>query len=231
MASSNSALYGPLHLSIERKSIRVLRIDDSAIDNQSQQVLQARLRVVDLVDNPTFNAVSYVWGAHDSSPPRTISCNGLSMDITSNCWAALCAITQRFGPSDVWVDSLCINQLDDREKESQIPLMSDIYSSAAVVYIWLGESTEDTEVAMQYLSSAGFQQYLPPIHDLNLRPPRDTWLYWKIAVRLFIVPPLMRFLQSWWMNGQSCSVFSAPNLYPRLHTSPDPKTTTVPVLS
>ena len=42
---------------------------------------------------------------------------------------------------NLWVDAICINQDDDHEKSTQIPLMSDIYQSAMRVLIWLGDNS------------------------------------------------------------------------------------------
>ena len=39
----------------------------------------------------------------------------------------------------VWVDQICINQLDIDERNSQVRMMSKVYSKAEKVVIWLGE--------------------------------------------------------------------------------------------
>ncbi|KAI1387504.1 heterokaryon incompatibility protein-domain-containing protein [Hypoxylon trugodes] len=38
----------------------------------------------------------------------------------------------------IWIDALCINQLDKAEKENQVKLMDRIYANATTVKIWLG---------------------------------------------------------------------------------------------
>lgn len=53
----------------------------------------------------------------------------------------------------LWVDALCINQPDLKEKEHQIPLMGEIYKTAASVVVYLGQPTEQTETDMQHLRS------------------------------------------------------------------------------
>ncbi|KAK3352458.1 heterokaryon incompatibility protein-domain-containing protein [Lasiosphaeria hispida] len=42
-----------------------------------------------------------------------------------------------------WIDAVCINQGDDAEKATQIPLMGNIYSSASRVLGWLGADATD----------------------------------------------------------------------------------------
>jgi len=41
----------------------------------------------------------------------------------------------------VWIDALCINQSSLAERSQQVPLMSRIYTSAAYVFVWLGEDS------------------------------------------------------------------------------------------
>jgi Heterokaryon incompatibility protein (HET) len=69
------------------------------------------------------------------------------MPVTTNLAAALSAIKQRWqatfpgrNPSEcrLWADALCIDQSNIKEKNSQVSLMADIYSSAEVIFDWLG---------------------------------------------------------------------------------------------
>jgi hypothetical protein len=57
-------------------------------------------------------------------------------------------------PRPIWVDQLCINQFDNRERSAQILLMKRIYSQANVVHLLLGHSDADidTSAAMKHLS-------------------------------------------------------------------------------
>jgi hypothetical protein len=38
----------------------------------------------------------------------------------------------------VWVDAICINQKDEKEKNQQVRAMSEVYSQAVEVSAWLG---------------------------------------------------------------------------------------------
>lgn len=79
--------------------------------------------------------MSYVWGAPTITVPIVV--NEQRYDATPNCHAALRRLRE-VGESPLWVDSICINQKDNSEKETQIPLMGDIYSQAQEVIVWLG---------------------------------------------------------------------------------------------
>lgn len=198
MNSNPSPLYNSLPLSIPRKSIRVLDFHDD-VPGSLEDALRGHMRVVDLLDKPDFTALSYVWGAHHS-PPHEICCDGFNVPITPNCRAALCALRQRFGPITIWVDSICINQQDDQEKASQISLMGNIYSLAATAYIWLGEETQGSEAAIDYLVSAGFQRHFISMADLNYLSQGSTWVYWRIAWSL-LTRRYKELVAKWWNYG------------------------------
>ncbi|RDW63276.1 hypothetical protein BP6252_10821 [Coleophoma cylindrospora] len=53
----------------------------------------------------------------------------------------------------LWIDSICIDQLDKEEKSRQIPRMSDIYMKAKEVCVWLGEEISETrsDIAMDFV--------------------------------------------------------------------------------
>ncbi|KAI0890583.1 heterokaryon incompatibility protein-domain-containing protein [Annulohypoxylon maeteangense] len=198
MSSTSSALYHSLPLSIPKKSIRVLDFHGNVPDSPTE-VLQGHMRVIDLLDKPTFTALSYVWGPYHS-PPHEICCDGSNIRITSNCRAALCALRRRFGPISIWVDSICMNQQDDGEKETQIPLMGDIYSLAVSVYIWLGDETLESEAAIGYLGSAGFQSHFTSVAVTYYLSQRSRWVHWRIAWSLF-TRRHREFVANWWKYG------------------------------
>ncbi|KAF7198221.1 Heterokaryon incompatibility protein 6, OR allele [Pseudocercospora fuligena] len=51
----------------------------------------------------------------------------------------------------LWVDAVCINQLDLAEKELQIPLMRDIYVQAKHSLIWLGERGHPKDLYSEWI--------------------------------------------------------------------------------
>jgi hypothetical protein len=149
------ALYAFLPISSQPRTIRLLDVDglpawrSGTLDHIP---LTGTLRVVSLSTCPDFAALSYVWG-RPSSPPDVISCGDYDIEITTNCRDALRQLRRRYGSVTVWVDAICINQKDAREKSSQIPLMEEIYTWARQVYVWLGSGNEKSNRAMKYLST------------------------------------------------------------------------------
>jgi hypothetical protein len=55
---------------------------------------------------------------------------------------------------EIWVDALCINQLDEVEKSHQIRFMPSIYTNAFRVMMWLGEEEENTKLAFKMIRDA-----------------------------------------------------------------------------
>lgn len=52
---------------------------------------------------------------------------------------------------NLWIDAICINQKDNREKAVEVQLMFEIYANANCVNIWLGQGTESTALALKWL--------------------------------------------------------------------------------
>ncbi|KAK1832045.1 heterokaryon incompatibility protein-domain-containing protein [Podospora conica] len=103
---------------------------------------------------PHFEALSYTWGL--PGVMCDIQLNGQKLPIQENAAAALRRL--RFTganktPRKLWVDAICINQADIREKEGQLMLMRKIYEEAEQVCVWLGEPTESTALAIHDLQN------------------------------------------------------------------------------
>ena len=94
-------------------SIRVLYLlpAKSRLDD-----IECVLRVVRLVDNPVYEALSYSW--RDESHRRYISVNGQRISITGKLWAALRYLRHMSETRSLWVDAICINQQNVLEKTS-----------------------------------------------------------------------------------------------------------------
>ncbi|KAH8773814.1 heterokaryon incompatibility, partial [Diaporthe sp. PMI_573] len=73
-----------------------------------------------------------------------VTCNSRhQIEVPWNCVDALWHLRKAHRPTlknylTIWVDSICIDQNDDEEKDHQINFMAKIYASAEVTYFWLG---------------------------------------------------------------------------------------------
>ncbi|KAL9039318.1 MAG: hypothetical protein Q9214_004928 [Letrouitia sp. 1 TL-2023] len=99
----------------------------------------------------SYYALSYVWGDEEVCEPMEY--NGRIIKISKNLSLGLKALHKREGSQLLWVDAICISQDNDQERAAQVPLMGQIYASAQKVYIWLGSSTDNSDLAMSCLAS------------------------------------------------------------------------------
>ena len=102
-----------------------------------------------LEDAGEYIALSYAWG--DLSQLHEISCNGKALRVHSNLYSCLQRL-RLYERRSLWIDALCIDQNSDEEKNHQIPIMMQIYKTAIVVFIWLGDATEEEEDAVFEIS-------------------------------------------------------------------------------
>lgn len=134
----------------EEDSFRLISLQPGDHD----EPLILRLINTRLQDPQPYEAVSYVWG--DASRQvllRVIDKNGeeITMGVTPNCYAALQRLRNKDSARTLWIDSICINQSLNAEKNHQLILMSRIYQEATRVVVYLGEGTSDTDAAMKYI--------------------------------------------------------------------------------
>lgn len=101
-----------------------------------------------------FAALSYRW---EGSLKNIIDVNGAELSVTDNLFSALQALRAESGgvPTPLWVDSICINQMDVAERSEQVPLMGQIYSEAFPVKVWLGEECAGVKEAFKLVQNCG----------------------------------------------------------------------------
>ncbi|KAK6438481.1 hypothetical protein LTR95_005317 [Oleoguttula sp. CCFEE 5521] len=135
---------------------------------------------------PMYLPVSYVWGDPDDTV--TIQVNGAPLHVLRSAYGVLQLVCE---PSEfrdspwLWVDSICINLTDDRERASQVSLMQEIYGNAEGAIIWLGEALPGSERGMRLMIAIADQHERkdrgstdPILHDMQAW--RD---YYEVANR------------------------------------------------
>ncbi|KAK4463259.1 het-domain protein [Cladorrhinum samala] len=108
-----------------------------------------------------YEALSYVWGNTNPGGMRLLGCLGTGrfLWIGENLWSALRMLIQRrqakskksSGTDLVWIDAICINQADEREKGHQVMRMRDIYQLSARTVAHLGEEKDDSRLFMWFM--------------------------------------------------------------------------------
>ena len=161
-AASNAFPY--LKLDTRNDEIRLLTIlPETDAETQARCVLsKASL-------NDKYVTISYEWGDPKITAP--ILLDGQVFYVTKNLDACLRALRTTKGHKDekVWIDAICINQSDIRERSEQIQLMGRIYGSAVFSILWLGESTKPCKAALMALQlEQRFPGKLRPAHISTL---------------------------------------------------------------
>ncbi|KJX93497.1 hypothetical protein TI39_contig4305g00001 [Zymoseptoria brevis] len=89
-----------------------------------------------------------LWGQPD--PNCHIEVNSASLRITKNLLRFLMQVRQLFQYASrcFWIDAVCVDQSNLDERGQQVSLMPSIYSSAALVVLWLGPEYESSDLAM-----------------------------------------------------------------------------------
>lgn len=132
------------------KDIRLLEF--SLRDTVSAPDFRCSLIATPLFKAPRYGALSYAWG--DAPPIRNINCDGYSLNVTPNLLSALQSIQNLKTLEEyhyLWVDAICIDQLDLQERNAQVSIMKEIYGNAQLVYIWLGEHAGNLDRAMELI--------------------------------------------------------------------------------
>ncbi|PKS06248.1 hypothetical protein jhhlp_006994 [Lomentospora prolificans] len=143
---AHTYVYRPLDASKNQlRVIEILPADDP------RSPIECRLLYVSLDhDALEYEALSYTWG--DKANPETILLDGQHVPVTTNLYAALRALRQPTRPRQLWIDALCINQQDVRERSHEVFRMRLIYERATRVVIWLGEAAPDSALAIRELT-------------------------------------------------------------------------------
>ncbi|KAL6353859.1 hypothetical protein LRP88_12854 [Fusarium phalaenopsidis] len=105
-------------------------------------------------DCPPYTALSYVWALPESEKEYIIA-SGNKVQISQTVENALRRLRFRQKPRWLWVDQLCINQIDETEKSHQVHQMHSIYSDADQVIAWLGTGNEKSDLICRLMRDTG----------------------------------------------------------------------------
>lgn len=123
---------------------RIFVLEPGAIGSN----ITGTIQIFSLQNHPPYYALSYVWGPEPEI--HQVIINGKAIFIRPNLFHALQRI-RRTGQIHMWIDSLCINQFDDPERNAQVRQMATIYRNASSVLIWLGEEDSTSKFAMNFV--------------------------------------------------------------------------------
>ncbi|OCL03806.1 HET-domain-containing protein, partial [Glonium stellatum] len=137
-------------------SIRLLRL--MPLENESTEGAEIQCELLEYsLQDPNkgthlYEALSYTWGS--SEKPRSVSIKGQNLAVTENLYTALLRLRDRSFERIIWIDAVCINQENLKEQGHQVQLMAEIYSKAIRVLVWLGETADNSDTAMERIRIA-----------------------------------------------------------------------------
>jgi len=104
--------------------------------------VRSTLHTITLENAPSYEAISYTWGS--DAKTHTMRVNGLPFRTTTATYNALYSCSLWWTSRFIWIDYVCIDQSNDKEKSSQVPLMKNIYFQASQVIVWLSEPPKES---------------------------------------------------------------------------------------
>jgi hypothetical protein len=156
----NDAFYNSLLDLASTRDFRMLLIQPG---NYIDKVI-CTIELANLDDKPKFAALSYTWQDFTYPEleeynqddridiPRFIHSGSQVLQIRINLFQALRRLRLLNEPRALCVDQICVKQNNIVERNQQVSLMKDIYSSATEVNLWLGESNKDTAHAITIIN-------------------------------------------------------------------------------
>jgi Heterokaryon incompatibility protein (HET) len=148
ISKTTNDIYKPINYQpLKDFGFRILVIEPGAVGSK----IITRIGVFNHNDSPiiSYEALSYMWGQEPAI--HRIFVNENPHLIRPNLFHALQRIRDKSQRVYLWVDSLCINQCDEFERNLQVRQMDRIFQNAENVCIWLGEEDTKSKNAMDFI--------------------------------------------------------------------------------
>ena len=143
--------YRPLETS---ETIRVIVLQPARNHNEPLDcniIHQDRREILlNIRDEQHFEAVSYTWGNPELSCKIVCDEKSAFLNITHNVDSFLRHFREESSVRYLWVDAICLNQVDNDEKSIQVSLMGDIYRQARRILLWLGDASPEDDVQLVF---------------------------------------------------------------------------------
>ena len=124
--------YTPLNDDL--REIRLLTLHEGRFNTDIH--ISIHTAPLDPYNPPTYEALSYVWGSQEK--PIDIQVGVQNLAVTQKLAQALSYLRYSDKPRTLWIDAICVNQQDLKERSRQVRRMADLYRLADRVVVWLG---------------------------------------------------------------------------------------------
>ncbi|KAL8718347.1 MAG: hypothetical protein Q9225_004507 [Loekoesia sp. 1 TL-2023] len=172
------------------KSLRLLKLKH-ADDPHSDIICDLFEVSPDQKSHQRYEALSWTWDHEGHRKMITIDQDDEAyiLEIPNSLFQALKVLREKHKSRTLWIDAICINQTDLHEKNHQIPMMPSIYGDADRVCVWLGEASEDSDLAIEFMEEImndiwKFDELCKP----KPKGGRDTGPHWKALFSLIMRP-------------------------------------------
>lgn len=161
-------------------SIRLLRLQPGSLPMPVQCLMSTH----EIEQAPAFQALSYTWGQKiehrigcDDVERNSIRGGGHYVSIHESLWLALQRLRHETEERILWIDAICISQVNNAERNDQVLLMRKLFHKAESVIIWLGEESHDSAVAFDLVSrivaAAATEQARSPVNAKQVVKAQD----------------------------------------------------------
>ncbi|KAK4204757.1 heterokaryon incompatibility protein-domain-containing protein [Triangularia verruculosa] len=170
MASLPLYQYQPLDLCAD--TIRLVRLCRGSYDEKIHcELLETYIRDSEGVP---YEALSYTWGGTDRQGSIIVDQNSI-LRVTDNLYTALVNLRYQHKDRLLWIDAICIDQNNDKERGHQVGQMRKIYQNAEEVLVWLGPGrTPETQLAMKFLDDVN-EQVSATDQTWSWRSRQENW--------------------------------------------------------
>lgn len=177
--SNSSFTYLPLGEDLS--TIRLLRISPGS----SGTPLRCTISHATFTSDLQYSALSYAWrdaslrlGDEPKASAKLIINEDYFLLIAKNLAAFLHQIRDTASQSECfWIDAICINQEDIRERNIHVVKMGEVYKKAQKVVVWLGPEQDDSALAISTI------QKIAEIGGLSRGAPDDVFTFWDASVK------------------------------------------------
>jgi Heterokaryon incompatibility protein (HET) len=178
MATYQNFTYTPLHFL--DGDIRILTL----LSGCESSSIRCRLDIASLGDQPIYDALSYMWGEPDQLG-RTIIINDKCFPVRANLWSALYNLRDTTADHVLWIDAICINQNNLKERSYQVRQMGNIFAQARFVRVWVGDKSDDSDIALSMLRELAHGSPCTDKWNKDLKLD-DSWSKWNAVFNFLL---------------------------------------------
>jgi hypothetical protein len=130
---------------VARREFRLLILYSGQLDDDLSATLVCSS--LDDLRHLTYETVSYAWG--DAKLKAQLLVDNAILKIPASASAVLRQVRSKNKPRRLWMDAVCIDQADVKERQRQVSYMRDIYTNSSRNLIYLDHSDNHTEAALE----------------------------------------------------------------------------------